>query len=53
MPVRKKRGESVLAVPLGRELHEKLRLRAEREERTIKYVVKKALEAYLKTAVPK
>lgn len=53
MPVSKKDGETILAIALDPELHERLRRRAEREARTIKAVVIRALNQYLKTAVPK
>lgn len=53
MPVSKKDGETILAIALDPELHERLRRRAEREARTIKAVVIRALNQYLKTPVPK
>lgn len=49
VPVRKKEGETILSIALAEGLHEKLRRRARREERTIKAVVVKALREYLKT----
>lgn len=53
MPVRRKEGEAVLAIALDPDLHERLRRRAEKEQRTVKAVVIRALTQYLKTAVPK
>ena len=53
MPVRKKEGETILSVALDPELHEELRQRAEREQRTIKATVIRALRAYLRTPLPK
>lgn len=53
MPVRRKEGEKILAIALDPELHERLRRRAEREARTVKAVVVRALNQYLKTPVPK
>ena len=53
MPVRRKEGETVLAIALDPELHERLRRRAEKEQRTVKAVATRALREYLKTPVPK
>lgn len=53
MPVRKREGETILAIALEAELHERLRRRAEKEQRTVKAVAIRALREYLKTPVPK
>lgn len=53
MPVRKREGEKILAIALDPELHERLRRRAEREARTVKAVVIRALAQYLKTPMLK
>lgn len=43
----------MLAIALDPELHERLRRRAEKENRTVKAVATRALREYLKTPVPK
>ena len=53
MPVRRKHGETILSIALEERLHGRLRRRAEREQRTIKAFVVRALVAYLRTPVPK
>lgn len=53
MPVRRKEGETILAIAVDEELHERLRRRAEKERRTVKAVAIRALREYLKSAVPK
>lgn len=49
MPTSKKEGEIIVAIALDPDLHKKLHRRAEKEERTIKATVTRAIREYLKT----
>ena len=49
MPIRKKEGQTILAIALDPALHEKLRRRAEQERRTVKATATIAIEKYLRT----
>lgn len=53
MPTSKKEGEIIVAIALDPDLHKKLHRRAEKEERTIKATVTRAIREYLKTPLSK
>ena len=49
MPIRRKEGQTILAIALDSTLYEKLRRRAELERRTVKATATIAIEEYLRT----
>ena len=53
MPVRKKKGQTVLAIALDPALHERLRRRADQERRTVKATATIAIEEYLRSKLKK